>query len=210
MRRSAVSLLSLFAVLALVFAGCGAGAGAGANADPAEVLPAGAPLYLEAVVRPDGDQADHLHALLGKVMRTGDPGAKLEALVDQGIEKDSHGATFAKDIKPWLGKRLGITVVPGRRGDTGYVMALALKDAGKAADFVAKQAQEDGARKGSTGGVDYYVDPQDHSIDGVAGDYLIAASDLASFKRAVKTEADGGGLASVKRFNSAIGDLPDD
>src|SRR4051794_36155527 len=121
MRRIAV----LIAVLSVFVWGCGASSSSGGDADPAKVLPAGTTVYLEAAVRPDGDQADNAAALLGKVLRTDDGPAKLQQLFDDSVKDDAHGATYEKDVAPWLGQRIGLSVVPRAGADASYVAAVA-------------------------------------------------------------------------------------
>ena len=43
---------------------------------PAKAVPAGAALYFEGVVRPEGDQRDDVLDAAGKVLHTDDPEAK--------------------------------------------------------------------------------------------------------------------------------------
>src|SRR3954447_25968691 len=187
MRRSAVVL----SVLALLVWGCGGSSGAGGDADPAKVLPAGAIAYVEAVVRPDGEQRDHAEAVLRKVLATSDPGGELVQLLERQGDSD---VDFERDVEPWLGDRVGLAVVPPADGasEPGYVAAIATIGPAKAADFVKRQHDAD-------------------TLTAVAGDFVLIADDRTAFKRAKRLAADGGdGLAGVKRFSSAMGDLPDE
>jgi Protein of unknown function (DUF3352) len=204
MRRSVLLLAVLFG---LVW-GCGGGSGSGGDADPAKVLPARTTLYLEATVRPDGEQGDNASALLGKVLRTDDGPAKLQQLFDDAISEDTNGATYERDVAPWLGQRIGLAVVMRSGAEPGYIAAIATKDADKAADFVAKQSQTDNAKKRTIAGVDAYLDEDTYT--GVAGDYVIVSDTAADFRKAVKAEEDGGGLTTVDRFTSARDDLPEE
>jgi hypothetical protein len=69
--------------------------GRAGGADPAAAVPAGAPLYVKAVVRPDGDEGANAQALLRRVLRTGDPSAKLIALFDH---VGGRGVDFRRDV----------------------------------------------------------------------------------------------------------------
>src|SRR3954454_14814817 len=109
MRRPTRSLCTAAAAVVLTFAGCAGGSSSGGDADPAKALPSSAVFYLEGVIRPDGDQRDKVEALLGKVMRTDDPGKKITDLIDKGLAEESAGTTWKKDIEPWLGERFGLT-----------------------------------------------------------------------------------------------------
>jgi Protein of unknown function (DUF3352) len=210
MRRPAVLLLLLSL---LVLAGCGGGSAGsgGGDADPAEVLPTSSVFYVEGVVRPEGDQQDAVDALLQKVMRTDDPGAKLEKLFDDAVQEDEPGVSYQKDIAPWLGQRIGVTATNLAADEPGYVLAVATKDADKAADFLNAQSKRDKAERHTSGDVTYWLDDEDGDATyvGVIGDFVVATSTEADFKRAIKTE-DGDGLDSVERFSDAMDELPDD
>ena len=105
-------LLALpFLLLALALAGCG-GAGGAADADPATAVPAGTAIYLEGVVRPEGDQREDVLDAARKVLRTDDPEAKIRELVDKGLAESDRKAkaTYKDDIAPWLGEKAGVWV----------------------------------------------------------------------------------------------------
>ena len=158
------------AAFAAGLAGCGAGAGSGASGggpDPADVMPKSSVLYVEGAVRPDGDQGIEVRRLAGKILRTEDPGQKIQDLIDQGLAKDGRGETYAKDIEPWLGRRVGVGVTSITGDEPGFIVALATKDADAARTFVRKEAEHDKAVEHTYEDTTYYVDPSDHSVDGV-------------------------------------------
>jgi hypothetical protein len=210
MRRPTVLASSLAASVALVFAGCGAGASSGGDADPAKALPASAVFYLEGVVRPEGDQDENVQDLLSTVMRTDDPGKKITDLIDEGLAEQSKGTTWQKDIEPWLGRRFAMTATDLAGAQPGFVAAIATKDADAAADFVARTAKQEGGEKRTSGGTDYYVDAEDETVTGVAGDFVVLTSTDAGFKRALKTLDGDDSLADAKAFEDARADLPED
>ena len=84
----ALRLLTLpcLLLIAVVLAACGGAAGSG-DADPAKAVPAGASIYLEGVVRPEGDQRDDVLDAAGKVLRTDDPEKKIHDLIDKGLKE---------------------------------------------------------------------------------------------------------------------------
>ncbi len=61
------TLLSVTAALALAVAGCGDEDDPDAASGPASVMPADTPIYVEATVRPEGEQAENLDALLAEL-----------------------------------------------------------------------------------------------------------------------------------------------
>jgi hypothetical protein len=85
LRASALSLTC--AVLALTAAACGE-SGSGGDDGPAALVPASASIYAEAAVQPEGELRDDALAAAGKILRTGDPAAKLRELVDKGLADD--------------------------------------------------------------------------------------------------------------------------
>src|SRR5436190_3886315 len=111
-RRAAAGLLA--AVVVSRLAGCGGSKGPELGADPAQLVPGSAPLYLGAIVRPNGalekrareagralTGAPHPYAGLLGVIRT--PG--------------SPALDFERDLAPWLGGQAGVFLSPpGARG----------------------------------------------------------------------------------------------
>src|SRR4051794_38120626 len=109
--RPLVRLLLLLAVaVAVVVGGCGSSSSSsgGSGTDPASLMPATTPLYLEMTVRPTGDLKDQMDALASKILRTDDPGAKITSLIDKAIQEQTPGESYAKDIEPWLGEKAGM------------------------------------------------------------------------------------------------------
>jgi len=213
MRSACTGFLSLAAVTAaLVVSGCGgsdgAGAAAGDGPDPASVMPKSAALYVEGVIDPEGDQADAVRELAGRVLKTDDPARKVKDLIDRELANEAPGATIDDDVDPWLGDRVGIATTNLAGDSAGFIAAIALDDAGKARDFLATQAKRDGDPQRTYAGTTYFVDDEGQA-SGVVDDFLVAAGDEADFKRAVDTSK-GESLADVQAFEDAVGDLPDE
>src|SRR5215207_5049486 len=133
-RRAVVSAATLLAA-AVGAAGCGSTSGAG-DTDPASLVPAAAPIYVEALARPGDAQGGDAQAALRKVLGTSDPGARLVELIDRAGRE--HGVTWARDIDPWLGERVGAAMLSvGGEHDDGVVVAASTDD-DKARDALAK------------------------------------------------------------------------
>src|SRR3954468_7887179 len=120
--RRLIPLCCLF--FAVAVGGCGSGASSGGS-DPAKLVPADAAMYVEGVVRPDGDQGDAARSLASKLLQTGDPGKKIRSLIDDGLRKESPGTTFDKDIDPWLGDRIGVALSDFQRDEPRYTIVIA-------------------------------------------------------------------------------------
>src|SRR4051794_6383849 len=196
------------AVVALAGCGSSGGGASGRSPGPADVMPKSSVFYLEAAVRPDGDQATAVTKLLSRVMRTGDPGAKLRRLIDEHLAAEQPGVTYEHDIAPWLGDRVGMTATNLATGEPGLVAAVTVRDVARAKAFVAAQEARERAHKRAYHGTAYYAE-DDGSVTGVVEDFVVIADTEAGFKRAVDT-AGGDGLSDVARFDDAVDELPSD
>ena len=203
MKTARVLVITLLCALAAAFAaGCGSSSGGGGNDDPAALVPAGAPLYAEATVRPQGKLRSDAEAALRKILRTNDPGAKITSALEDA-SKQGGDVSFKDDIEPWLGDRVGAAVTAFHGGsDADYVLVIASKDDGKANDALGK---EKGTVKRSYKGVDYRYNAKDKtaaavfdhravigtesglksSIDASKGDSLAEASGLRAVRSKV-------------------------
>ena len=192
------------AVVVLGLAGCGGSAGDG-NADPAKAVPPSS-VYFEMVVKPEGDQRERMEALAGKLLRTEDPGGKIVELFES-LDEGPDGA-FERDVKTWLGRRVGIAVRGLDRDEPDVVIAIATTDAGEAQDALERDAKAAGEKKRTHRDVDYWVD-KDGWGSGVVGDFAIIASSEKAMHGAITVEEDRS-LASAKRFEQAVERLPEE
>jgi hypothetical protein len=208
MPRARLLTLPCLLLIAVVLAACGGGAGA-TDADPAEAVPAGTAVYVEGVVRPEGDMREDVLDAAGKLLRTDDPEKKVRELIDQGLkESDGPAASYEKDVAPWLGEKAGVWVSGVDRPEPGYTVLVAAKDTEKAQEAIDKGTKEQGATtQKSYEGVDYQVDEEGVAY-GIVGDYLAVGTE-AEFKRTVKAE-DGETLSEDDRYTSTVDRLDDD
>jgi hypothetical protein len=190
------------AVVALGAAGCGdsssSSGGGSAGADPAALLPASAPVYVEAQVQPTGDLAVNAKSVAGKILRTSDPGGKIVGLLDQGLKDD--GASYGKDIEPWLGQRAGIAITSIGSGgdDVDVVGAIASKDDDAATTFLDKQAK--GAER-TYRDVKYHYKASDDLAAAVV-DHAVLIGTERGFKSAIDARS-GSSLADAGAFKKA-------
>jgi hypothetical protein len=203
-RRFAL-LAASCAVAAVPVAGCGSssssnGSSGAPGTDPAALMPATAPVYVEAQVRPSGELAANAKAVAGKILRTSDPGAKIVGLIDEAGKKE--GASYEKDVEPWLGQRAGIAIT-GVRGaggdDVDVVGAIASTDDDAAKDFVKKYAKGDATRKYRD--VEYQYDNDDDTAVAVVDHAVLVGSERA-FKSALDARS-GAALESAGAFKKA-------
>jgi Protein of unknown function (DUF3352) len=210
------SLLTLVALLAaLLLAACGSDDAdtVAAGPGPAVVAPPAAIVYAEALVRPSGDAEEGVRAALRKTFRVDDPGAELRRLIDEGLAKSDLGwrPTFAEDVDPWLGDRIGVFALADgiEEQDPNAAFAFAVRDR-DALDEQLERLRDEGELRagGSVAGAEYDVTDRDEPV-GVIGDYLVFASSEASF-RAAATASSGESLADTSRYEDAVDEVADD
>jgi hypothetical protein len=208
-RARRAALLAAVAAVAVPVAGCGSGdssSGGDPGADPAASLPASAPLYAEAQLQPQGDQRDAALAVGRKLLRTQDPAGKLVAIFDKAGAK--HDVSYAQDIKPWLGNRVGVALTAFRAGSGAkgssakpdFAVAIASKDDDKAKAFVSDQQKHDKASERAYNSVTYGVDA-DGTASTVLGHTVIVGTE-SGLKAAIDASK-GDSLAKAAGFREA-------
>jgi hypothetical protein len=200
MRVRPIAVLVLLA--ALPAAGCGGGSASGEH--PASLVPASAPLYVEAAVRPRGRLHDDGEAALRKLLRTDSPDSKLQALVDR---LSRHTGLRWSDLSPWLGARVGVFFTAfAPDSQTGALIA-ASSDDGKA-----RTALEHAIRRGPGDrpprvagreyrGVSFSYDSANDNAAGMVDDYAVFGS-LAGFRLVVDTSRGGRALDRSPDFTA--------
>jgi hypothetical protein len=199
-----LAVLAAATAVALPVAGCGDSSGSSSSsgnggADPAALLPATAPVYVEAQVRPDGDLAANSTSVLAKILRTNDPGGKIVGWLDSSMKDNS--ASYAKDIEPWLGQKAGLAVTSiGATGDdVDVVAAIASKDDDAAQKFVDKRP---GATDREYRGVKYKY-KSDGDMAAAVIDHAIVIGTDKGFKSAIDAEKGGAKLSDAAAFKKA-------
>jgi hypothetical protein len=167
-------VILLLALCGAFAAGCGSSSGSGGGDDPAALIPAGAPVYFEGVLRPDGRVRSDLEGALKKILHTQDPQAKITKL----LEDSGRGGniTFKDDVDPWLGDRFGVAVTAlhsGRNAD--YAAVVASKDDGKAEELLAKQKGD--IVKRSYKGVAYRFDRKDKTATAIVDHRVVVGTE---------------------------------
>ncbi|HYF24513.1 MAG TPA: DUF3352 domain-containing protein [Baekduia sp.] len=196
--RARPRLAALLSCAALVpLAGCGDdGAAGGDGPDPAASMPARAPVYVEAVVRPEGEQRSDAEAVLRKVLRGRDPGDALIGLLE-GLGGRGRDVDFRQDVEPWLGERVGLALTSLQGAEPEVVVAVATKDADKARATLEKEAPR---TEREHAGVTYRVD--DDGFAGAVVDDVLLLGDEPAFKAAVDARK-GDSLAEADSFERA-------
>ncbi len=217
--RAARIILLAAMPAAVLFAGCGGDGGSGssfAGPDPATMTPAGAPLFAEAVVHPEGDQREELDSALSKLLATDDPGGLLSRWVDGELAGAGNGTgiDFNDDVEPWLGQRAGAFLTGSQGGDRGSrepsgALVVSTTDPAATQRTIDK-AEAAGAKPAqarSYEGLEYRLE-RDGDAAGIVGDFLVVG-DEAGFKAAVDASR-GESLAESAPFKDQLAELPDD
>jgi Protein of unknown function (DUF3352) len=100
-----VALVAALVALAATLAGCGSSPSTGTSADPASVVPASAPVYIGAVVRPDGSLRSDALTAGRKLSGQRNPYARLLGLLQT---PGSPPLSYSRDVAPWLGPNAGL------------------------------------------------------------------------------------------------------
>ncbi len=101
---AAPSMALVAALLAIAFGGCGSSP-SGTSASPATVTPAAAPLYIDAVLKPEGDLKTNATAAARTLTHRQKP---FEGLLQLLAGPTGKAPNYAKEIEPWLGPHAGL------------------------------------------------------------------------------------------------------
>lgn len=211
-RRTSAALAACAALAVGVLAGCGGG-GDSSNADvgPAEAVPASAPLYLDATVKPTGQAQTNAKAALSKVLNTQDPGAKIVSLLEQQSKSEGHPINYQQDVAPWLEEKAGFffTAFTDNAQKGAAVVETTNPTAALAFARKASGATETTPAPQTYNGASYQTDPsQAGQVFGAVGNFLVEG-DLEGFKAAVDAE-NGDSLGDDSDFKDSLDQLPDD
>lgn len=207
--KSRLVPISLAAALAI--AGCGDSGSADSGADPAALVPAAAPVYIEATIQPDGELKTDVEALAESLAGVDDLGGLIVEKAEEEANESGEPLDFAKEVRPWLGDVAGLYLERYDGEDfEGYGVAVSVTEADAAQAFVDDHAETDDGQPFESGtyeGVDYDVDPEDETTVGIVDGFLLIAEDLSSFKAMVDASA-GESLSESEAYRDATGDVP--
>ena len=206
MRKLLLTLAVLLVPLGLV-AGCGDNDEAASGAS--ELVPAGAVVYGEANLRPEGDQKEAIDSIVSKFPGGGQAGDKLKELIEKGLRESDAPISFKQDIEPWLGDEAAF-FASGVSG-TGQLEAsaglIATEDEDKARDALEKSA-EGKIQKHDYNGVEYLTD-ESGEAGGVFDGFLVLGTE-AGVKAAIDASKDGEKLSDDDAFSKATDDAASD
>lgn len=205
--------IALLAALAALFAaGCGGGGDSSSSGtDPATVVPADAPVFISATVRPEGETKTNIEALAQKIAGVDDLGGLIVEELENSASEDGEELDFEKEVDPWLGDEAGIFLQEYESEDfEGYGAAIQASDEDEARSFVDKQVEQsdEAVEDGSYEGVDFKVQ-EDETTIGVFDGLVVFAEDEAIFKSMVDA-SNGENLAGEASYGDATANVPDD
>jgi hypothetical protein len=200
MRKPLLSLAVLSAI-ALPLAGCGADEQAASGAT--ELVPAGALVYAEATLDPEGDQKEAIDTILSKFPGGGETGDKLKDLIEQGLRESDAPVSFKKDIEPWLGDEAALFATSSGRGQpfdaAAGVIATDDEDAARAA--LEKSAEGKTSEK-TYRDVDYLTDESDEA--GAVFDGFLVLGSESGVKAAIDASKGDSKLSDDEGYQKAI------
>ncbi len=206
--RLVLVFAALGAVLACALAGCGGGGGS--SPDPATAAPPASPLFIDAVIRPQGELKAHVEALAKNVAGIEDPGALIVSKLETALDEHGEKINYGHDIEPWLGEKAGIFFehYDGTNfSDLGAIVQST--DTAATREFINRLAKSSKTPVSSASykGVAFKVDGADHSAVGVVGNFLVFGENEEAFKNAVDA-SQGESLAKAPRYTSATSAEP--
>ncbi len=204
--RRGLSIAAAAALAAGVLACGGVPQGSG-DTDPAALAPADAPFYVDALVDPTGEQEGSLAALLERFPELGDPAERIPELIDEALREADSPTTYAEDIEPWLGDRIGVFVSPTSDGEDADVAIIVATTDEEAARTALEQELE-GAEERSHEGVDYLYDEDQDTAAGIVDGFLVSGTEPAL--QAAAEAAAGEALIDSERFSEAVATVEGD
>jgi ABC-type glycerol-3-phosphate transport system substrate-binding protein len=207
--RKLILILAALSVALVVAVGCGNEDEAASGA--AELAPAGAVLYAEATLKPEGDQKEAIDAILAKFPGGGEAGDKLKELIEKGLRDSDAPVSFEDDIEPWLGDSAAFFASGmGASGDFKSAAGLiATEDEDKAQDALEKTAEGKITRK-SYRDVEYLMDEAEETNAAMVHEGFVVLGSEAGVKAVIDVSEGDSKLSEDERYKSAIEDAADD
>jgi hypothetical protein len=206
-KPSALVLLSLAALVAaaLLVAGCGGGSG-GSGGEPAGLAPMEAPVYISLNLAPEAKESEELDALTKSVLGIDNVGEFAAEQLEQAALGEGEKFNFEEEVEPWLGENAGMYLGEYDGNDFhGFGLIFETTDAGEAEEFIEKRVESgnEEAEEGEYEGDKYFVEPEDESVLGMVGDYLVFGEVKADFEEMVKA-FESEGLNESPKYKTAM------
>lgn len=181
----------------------------GGSTAPASAVPAGALAYLAVDLDPAGDQKLEAHRTLSKFpalkkeLRLEEGGDLRRALFDALAEGGGCDLDFERDVDPWLGSRMAMSVVPGEKEPVPFVV-LEVDDPDAVEIGLGELATCGGRELGAEAGSGPDKGADDYGVAFV-GDYAVVA-ETRGLAEDVARDAEAGPLEQDAAFQRWVGE----
>jgi hypothetical protein len=206
MPRFLVTLIVL-TTATVAAAGCGSD-GSTSSPGAASVAPAGAVMYGEATLRPEGDQKAAVEELVTKFPGEGSAGDRIQRLMGILFTEAETELSYREDVEPWLGDEAAFYIssmsADGEQPDAALLVATEDEDA--AVEAVEKASD---ARKTEHNGQDLYVYDGGEESAAVLDGWLALGTPPA-VKAAIDTAEGGEAIEDDERYRETLEDAPED
>jgi len=199
--RKLLLTLAVLSVMAVVAAGCGSEDEAASGAT--ELVPAGALMYGEATLDPEGDQKEAIDSILAKFPGGGQAGDKLKELIEKALRESDAPINFKDDIEPWLGDEAAFfaSSLDSDNEPQAGVGLVATDDEGAAEEALEKSA-EGKIKRHDYKDVEYLTD--DSGAAGAVLDGFLVLGTEAGVKAVIDTSKGGKKLSDDERYKNAL------
>jgi Protein of unknown function (DUF3352) len=206
-KRARLTIPVAAAVAAIAAAGCGSDEES-TDDGAASIAPASTPVYVDAVLKPDGGAKEDAEAALSTILGTDDPGAVAIQEIEKQAAADGADFDYESDIEPWLGETFSVflTTIGGDRSESEGAYVFETSDPDEALEFFSEADSLTG-KTAEYEGVEYSFDDEGDVLGRI--DDFIVGGDESAFKAAVDA-ADGDNLADTSEFEDGVGELSDD
>jgi hypothetical protein len=208
--RKLLLTLAVLSTMALVAAGCGSEDEAASGAS--ELVPAGALMYAEATLDPEGDQKEAIDSILAKFPGGGQAGEKLKELLEKNLRESDAKISFKDDIEPWLGDEAAFfasTIGPNNE-PSAAVGLIATDDEDQALEALEKSATGEITRKNYKD-VEYLIDKSgDGAEAGAVFDGFVVLGTEPGVKAVIDTSKGGKKLSDDDDYKNALEGVSED
>ena len=199
--RKLLLTLAVLSVLALVAAGCGSENEAASGAS--ELVPAGALMYGEATLDPEGDQKQAIDSILAKFPGGGQAGDKLKELIEKALRESDAPVNFKDDIEPWLGDEAAFFASSvGSDNEPKAGVGLVATDDEDAAQAALEKSAEGKIKRHDYQDVEYLTD--DSGEAGAVLDGFLVLGTEAGVRAVIDTSKGGKKLSDDENYKNAL------
>jgi hypothetical protein len=198
--RKLLITVAVLSVSVVTAAGCGNDREAASGAS--ELVPAGAVIYGEANLKPEGDQKEAIDSILSKFPGGGEAGDKLKDLIEKGLRKSDAPISFKKDIEPWLGDEAAFFATFSQADQRTIGAGLIATDDENAARDALEKSAEGKTQQKSYKDVDYLIDESGDA--GAVFNGFVVLGNEESVKAAIDTSKGGKKLSDDEDYKKAV------